>query len=160
MSQWSINELEDIFQEQASFEIKEESAAQQQVDAYPQEDAMSLCLLSPHDTPVVLQKEHVGSRYRQKANALQKRYMRRDFAESVHSPMKPDVWQSTKQLRWKTLSPWQIQSSLDPFVHLPIQVSDKEQSLLQFCKIYSTSNSFTAKVHRSYLGAQDPPWHI
>ena len=135
MSQWSINELEDIFQDQTSFEVTEENAAQQQVDANPQEDELSLSLLSQHDMPVVLQKENVESRYQQKTNALHGPNMRRKFAKSVLPPTKPDAWRSTKQLRWKTLSPWQIQSSLDPFVHLPIQVSEKEQSLLQFCKI-------------------------
>ena len=164
--QWSFNELEDIFHEQKLPEAEEESNIERRLSHIElnhgaNEHALDVVRCQGtiiHADSAEQEADHLRrpSGHRSLTDAT--KTMPHFAADSTVTRRPP--WGVEKR-RWTIANPWQIRSSLDPFVHLPMEVSKNEQALLQFCEpCFVWLYLPPANTFRPHLGPDDAEWYI
>lgn len=138
-AQWSFNELEDIFDEQKPQEAGEESntehrLSETEINSTPDTHAYEVAKYQ--DTTIhsngARQETERSQQPAQHLPSIDVTTACPQVASNARLAKRRPPW-GLERRRWRVANPWQIRSSLDPFVHLPIEVSKNEQALLQFC---------------------------
>ena len=139
-AQWSFDELEDIFHEQKPPESEEEANIEHrlsQIELNPDANRHALDIVRCQSTIIhadgAEQEADHSWRPSEHPSPNDPTKTLPQFPSDPKVTKRCTPWGVEKR-RWKIANPWQIRSSLDPFVHLPMQVSKNEQALLQFCK--------------------------